>query len=572
MRFYSYLILGFMAISLSVKCCAGWEAGRDWKVASDYTLSVSSTGEVFAWNTGTKPDTTWSFTGHMKILGSHQNNACARLALGTLKHDAIITVNIEHLVKQGLSLVSVDAPGGLRARMLTSGWMPGGDNSYDVSIFRTGNSMTISVIGNKGFRYLQETMPVTSRAWKSAAMFGLGTYASDVEFSDIKFSTPYSPPGHYTAQAKGVVDDLVKNFWIGGPDEGCIVPTYSGYPGTIAILPNGGMWERGMMVFALDAYFQATGDPLTKHRIASEWARMKRVYTMKELVEAGGNIHPAADDCGWDAALYWVFYRDLGDPYALEMAKGLVDNAYNRWHDDKLGGGMWYDNSRTIKSLYCIQIPITAWHIWEATGDISYREKAMNCYDWTESHLARPDGLYFMDFNADGPVGKERPNDIHEAGSVSSFAGSMAMAVFHARLYRETGDKKYLDRAIRTAEGISRVLVKNGAYYSDRDAWTSGTFAPDWVQEVLTLPGIHPKHKQLLLNTADSICKNDRTEDGYYGGCWGGPADGPGSPWSMIGSRPQQIMTSATTGLMVISAALTENDVKMNTIKEHKER
>ena len=60
----------------------------------------------------------------------------------------------------------------------------------------------------------------------------------------------------------------------------------------------------------------------------------------------------------------------------------------------------------------------------------------------------------------------------------------------HARMYRDTGDKKYLERAVRTAQSISKVFQNEGCYLNDRDAWVNGTFMRQYATEVLTLPGI----------------------------------------------------------------------------------
>lgn len=51
---------------------------------------------------------------------------------------------------------------------------------------------------------------------------------------------------------------------------------------------------------------------------------------------------------------------------------------------------------------------------------------------------------------------------------------------------------------------------------------------------------------------------NERTSQGYYGGSWGGPAESPGSIWCRKGSRPKQIMTSASSVNMIAAAALSD--------------
>jgi len=101
-------------------------------------------------------------------------------------------------------------------------------------------------------------------------------------------------------------------------------------------------------------------------------------------------------------------------------------------------------------------------------------------------------------------------------------------------------------------------LGAKGVLLNDRDAWTNGLFAGDWVRDVLTLPGIGAKHAAVLRATADSIRRNARTPEGFYGGSWSGPAEGPESVWFAKGSKPQQIMTSANSVNLLLAAAALE--------------
>jgi hypothetical protein len=73
------------------------------------------------------------------------------------------------------------------------------------------------------------------------------------------------------------------------------------------------------------------------------------------------------------------------------------------------------------------------------------------------------------------------------------------------------------------------------------------------------LTGIEPKHWTALWKTADSIYTNDRT-NGFYGGSWAGPAEGPGSAWWLNGSVPEQITTSSSSACMIMAAAALERE------------
>ena len=365
---------------------------------------------------------------------------------------------------------------------------------------------------------------------------------------------------HFRSLARPAVQDVLQHFWIGDETSGQIVNTWHGYAGK---LPDerGGLWERATLYVALENACRALGDPGLAARLRADWTRTKTVYTAKQLEACGQPSHTnwAADDAGWSALMYLAAYRATGDHDALDRARGLVSNAFDRWLDDDLGGGMWYRDDHHAKSLYQTALVLAALRIHELTGDSTFLESGRKCYDWMESHLLREDGLYWCDYGRDGPAGKTRPKDIHEAGSVSFLGGNMAMGVLHAHLFRSTGDDLYRRRALRTADSLLPLLVApGGVYINDRDAWSDGMFAGDWAREVLSLPGIHPRHASVLKATAESICQNARTSDGFFGGSWSGPPDGEGSRWFVKNSKPQQLMTSANSLGMVVAAAVLE--------------
>ena len=204
------------------------------------------------------------------------------------------------------------------------------------------------------------------------------------------------------------MEDLLAHFWTGGLTEGCVVPTSHGYPlpcpaPSGSARSRGGLWERAMMVFAMDGLYRATGDPTIAQRLQTEWTRLKTLYTPEELEAAGGPLHPACDDSGWDALFYLTLYRHSRDRAALDRAKGLLNNTFGRWLDGELGGGLWYDNQRQAKSLYAVAVVIAALDAAEATGDAAMKGKAVGCYQWMESNLFRPDGIYWADRGRQGP-------------------------------------------------------------------------------------------------------------------------------------------------------------------------
>ena len=137
----------------------------------------------------------------------------------------------------------------------------------------------------------------------------------------------------------------------------------------------------------------------------------------------------------------------------------------------------------------------------------------------------------------------------------------MAMGVIHARLYKKTGDKLYLERAQRTVRAIfdNPYLVKNGVFVDAGDGWTNAAFMQQFVTEVMTLPGTKKADVATLNKTANSIFGNARTTDGYYSASWSGPAEDANTPWGKMGWTHDTIMCSATSIHMVIAAGLAES-------------
>lgn len=364
---------------------------------------------------------------------------------------------------------------------------------------------------------------------------------------------------HYREQAIAAMDDLLNHFWTGSPDEGHIVGTSHGLPTAAPKNERGILWERAMLFITLENLWQVTGDATLLQRLQADWSYTKKKFSIEQLEACGqtSGMNWAADDAGWSALMYLAAHHATGDADALARARGLVRASFNHWLDDKLGGGMWYSDKRDRKSLYQTALVLAALKIHELTGDEYFHEQALKCHTWMETHLLRDDGLYWCDFGAEGPLGQNRPKDIHEAGSVVFLGGNMAMGVIHAKLFRSTHDDKYREHALRIAAALcQQVTTKEGVFIDDRDAWTNGVFAGDWAREVLSLPGADSALRTALRQTANSIFSKARTPNGFFGGSWSGPAEGEGSIWWRKKSLPEQIMTSASAVNMIVAASI----------------
>ena len=277
-------------------------------------------------------------------------------------------------------------------------------------------------------------------------------------------------------------------------------------------------------------YWKATGSPDAEERLHASWRWLQSFWSEADISRCGvGTTSTAQDDAAWDAAALFELYEATRDPVALRYTRDLLDCAWNRWHDDQLGGGLWYNDAHAEKSSYQAPYAITLYDYSVATGDPLYFERAKSLLQWAEARLKRPDGIYWEGIAPSGqPRGAERPNDIHEAGSVSFLAGNMAWAVLNTRFYARTHERRYLDSAIATAAGIAaHERLPGNVLMNDRDAYTDGWAAYYYAHDVAPLlPPQGTADTATLRATARSVMQHARGGDGTYSANWAGTPAG----------------------------------------------
>lgn len=358
----------------------------------------------------------------------------------------------------------------------------------------------------------------------------------------------------YLALAKFAVRDNLKNWWYGDTQTGYIHPTHGGEK--LSSFASAPIWEGAMVLYGVYDLWVLTEEDEYKAYLTAQARYFKSIYMNypTKLEDPAGRPGPASDDCAWASMLYLIFYEVTQDQWWIDRASNLCANTQARWYDEELGG-MRYSDSNDAMSLYECGLTLSWFRLWEITEDQEYYDLALASYERLHTNCLHEDGIYYIEVNKDGPLGGGF--HITEGGSSSSLFGNMAMATLAAKFYKVTNDQKYLDRVYAINDGIIKWYDLGGVLLNDRDAWTEGTYAAYYAGNVLCLPGTE-KMQELLLGTADSIMTKARTEDGYYGGTWQGPAEGEGSRWWSGGSVPTQIMTSGSTVSMVTAAAILE--------------
>jgi len=98
------------------------------------------------------------------------------------------------------------------------------------------------------------------------------------------------------------------------------------------------------------------------------------------------------DDIVWGALMCIRAFKITNDGGMLDMAKNNFNMMWNRaWDTQSLGGGLWWTTDNQTKNT-CVNAPavICAMLLYQATGDVSYRNKAKQIMDWMVSRLYEP--------------------------------------------------------------------------------------------------------------------------------------------------------------------------------------
>jgi predicted alpha-1,6-mannanase (GH76 family) len=117
----------------------------------------------------------------------------------------------------------------------------------------------------------------------------------------------------------------------------------------------------------------------------------KIVYLYNGMRDAYGllwNNNIYNDDVIWGALMCIRAFQITNDGGMKDMAKNNFDLVWSRGWDTNLGGGIWWTTANNTKNA-CVNAPaaICAMYLYQATGDVSYRDKAKMITDWMVSKL-----------------------------------------------------------------------------------------------------------------------------------------------------------------------------------------
>ncbi len=214
-------------------------------------------------------------------------------------------------------------------------------------------------------------------------------------------------------------------------------------------------------------------------------------------------------------------YKITGEDRYLKKAKASFDYVYDNFHDDTLGGGLYWINRRTSKNS-CLNSPavIAAVRLSVLLKDAAYLEKAKSLYAWQKKTLTDGTGKVFDSIRR-GRGGAPRIGRFSLTYNQGTFIGAAAL------LYQQTKDKTYLDDAIKTAEWtMTNLCVTDRHILRDEGQGNGGAFKGIFVRYMKLL--VHDCGRTEFLPwmqaNADAAWGNRRRADNIMGNDWTVPA------------------------------------------------
>ena len=167
------------------------------------------------------------------------------------------------------------------------------------------------------------------------------------------------------------------------------------------------------------------------------------------------------DDNEWVGLAKVQRYLQTGDAAALARAKEIFALVKSGWDNDSshaAPGGVfwtqadWSHDRNTVSNMPGAQLAL---RLHQITGEADYLDWARRFYDWTNTHLLSPSGLYWDHLDLQGTVEK----------TFWSYNQGVPVAVA-VLLYQVTRDRAYLRQAERVAAAAYAYYVTQGRLFT----------------------------------------------------------------------------------------------------------
>ncbi len=288
-----------------------------------------------------------------------------------------------------------------------------------------------------------------------------------------------------------------------------------------------GTWTLALDIFGMQDTYERTGS--AEHKAL-----------VNNLCNSFLVINPTPYDWdGWNDDIAWMGlglargYQITGTPNLLTQAEYCFNLAYDRgWNTTFNNGGIWEqqpdmtpaDGSVNKEALSNNPNGKLACILYESTGNVYYKNKAIQIYNWSRSHIFNP---------ANGQVyaGVDRADFVNKGTAVYN-QGSFID--FTAHLYKITGDEIILRDAQMAANYVINNMTTNGVI--SNSAGYLNTWADEYARGLGHLcmwnPQLWNTYYAFMKKNADAAWSSRRTDLNIAWNGWAEPTlinadDGP---------------------------------------------
>lgn len=210
------------------------------------------------------------------------------------------------------------------------------------------------------------------------------------------------------------------------------------------------------------------------------------------------------DDNQWIGITSMDAYARLKNKKFLDIGKEIY-NYMMTGYDTVLTGGLYWQENKKISKNTCSNGPgiVLALQLYKATKDKAYLDTALLIYNWVNSHLKAPSGLYYDNISiTNNKIGRAQ---------FSYNTGTMLQS--NVYLYECTGDKKYLKEATVIADS-SLPYFYGGNKFRD-NYWFNAVLLRGY--QHLLLYNKDTKYILGFKKCLDNTLQNNKTEQGLFG-------------------------------------------------------
>jgi hypothetical protein len=210
------------------------------------------------------------------------------------------------------------------------------------------------------------------------------------------------------------------------------------------------------------------------------------------------------DDNQWIGITSMDAYVRLKNKQFLNVGKEIYDYMMTGY-DTVLTGGIYWQENKKISKNTCSNGPgiVLALQLYKSTKNKAYLDTALLLYNWVNTHLKAPSGLYFDNVSI-------RNNRIGKA-QFSYNTGTMLQS--NVYLYECTRDQKYLKEATAIADTSLQYFYGSGKFRDN--LWFNAVLLRGY-QHLLQ----YNSDKKYILGfkkCLDNTLQNDKTEQGLFG-------------------------------------------------------